>query len=50
MPVVADVELVGMLTVDDLLVDLSGDLANVIRGVTAQVLFGHAEAPLPVRP
>jgi CBS domain-containing protein len=50
LPVVAGTELVGMLAVDDLLVDLSGDLANVIRGVTAQVLFGHAETPLPVRP
>jgi len=51
LPVVSGAELVGMLTVDDLLVDLSGDLANLVRGVTAQVLFGHAEPPpdLPTR-
>ena len=52
LPVVVGAELVGMLTVDDLLVDLSGDLANVIRGLTAQVLFGHTEGEpgLPVQP
>jgi CBS domain-containing protein len=52
LPVVSGAELVGMLTVDDLLVDLSGDLANLVRGVTAQVLFGHAEPEpaLPVAP
>ncbi len=51
LPVVAGAELVGMLTVDDLLVDLSGDLANLVRGLTAQLLFGHAEPEpsLPVR-
>jgi CBS domain-containing protein len=43
LPVVSGAELVGMLTIDDLLVDLSGDLASVVRGVTAQVLFGHPE-------
>jgi signal-transduction protein with cAMP-binding, CBS, and nucleotidyltransferase domain len=51
LPVVSGAELVGMLTVDDLLVDLSGDLANLVRGVTAQVLYGHAEQEpaLPAR-
>ncbi len=43
LPVVSGGDLVGMLAVDDLLVDLSNDLNQVIRGVTAQVLFGHAE-------
>lgn len=52
LPVVSEAELVGMLTVDDLLVDLSGDLANLVRGVTAQLMFGHPEsqAPVPTSP
>jgi signal-transduction protein with cAMP-binding, CBS, and nucleotidyltransferase domain len=47
LPLVAGDRMVGMLTVDDLLVDLSSDLSNVVRGVTAQVLFGHPEAKVP---
>jgi CBS domain-containing protein len=49
-PVVSHGELVGMLTVDDLLVDVACDLGNLVRGVTAQVLFGHPEPQAPVRP
>jgi signal-transduction protein with cAMP-binding, CBS, and nucleotidyltransferase domain len=48
LPVVAGHVVIGMITVDDLLVDLIGDLANVTRGLTAQVLFGHAEPRPPV--
>lgn len=48
LPVVDGALLVGMITVDDLLVDLASDLANLTRGVTAQVLFGHPEAQPPV--
>lgn len=47
LPLVAGDRMVGMLTVDDLLVDLSSDLSNVVRGLTAQVLFGHPEAKVP---
>jgi CBS domain-containing protein len=46
-PVMSGGKLVGMLTVDDLLVDLSCDLGNLVRGVTAQVLFGHPEPQVP---
>lgn len=37
----------GTITVDDLLIDLAADLADLARPVTAEVLFGHHEQPLP---
>lgn len=39
---------VGMLTIDDLLVALSEQLASLARPITAEVLFSHRDAPLPV--
>ena len=47
LPLVADDRLVGMLTVDDLVVDVTADLARLVRPVTDQVLFGHAEPSPP---
>jgi len=47
LPLVADDHLVGMLTVDDLVVDVTADLARLVRPVTDQVLFGHAEPSPP---
>jgi CBS domain-containing protein len=38
---------VGVVTVDDLLVDLAADLADLARPVTGQVLFGHGEPGVP---
>ena len=38
---------VGVVSVDDLLVDLAGDLADLVRPVTGQVLFGHPEPGVP---
>jgi CBS domain-containing protein len=38
---------VGVVSVDDLLVDLVGDLADLVRPVTGQVLFGHPEPAAP---
>lgn len=38
---------VGMISVDDLLIDLAGDLSDVARPVTAEVIFGHHNTPLP---
>jgi signal-transduction protein with cAMP-binding, CBS, and nucleotidyltransferase domain len=38
---------VGVVSVDDLLVDLVGDLADLARPVTGQVLFGHPEPAPP---
>jgi CBS domain-containing protein len=49
LPVVTGGRMVGMLTVDDLLVDLVSDVARVVRPITGQVLFGHPEAQVPAR-
>lgn len=43
LPLVDDGRMVGMLTVDDLLVDEVGDLSALVRAVTGQVIFGHPE-------
>ena len=38
---------VGMITIDDLLVDLAADLGDLARPVTAEVLFAERDSPLP---
>lgn len=40
---------VGLLSVDDLVIDLVSDLSHVLKPVTAEVLFGHHEAATPAR-
>jgi CBS domain-containing protein len=45
--VVRDGAFVGMVTVDDLLMDLAGDLADLARPVTAEVLFAHRDSSVP---
>jgi len=47
LPLVADDVVVGMVTMDDLVVDLTDDLARLTRPITAQVLFGHRETVTP---
>jgi CBS domain-containing protein len=47
LPLVADDRVVGMLSMDDLVVDLTDDLARLTRPITAQVLFGHREPAAP---
>jgi CBS domain-containing protein len=47
LPLVDGDRLVGMLTMDDLVVDLTADLARLTRPITAQVLFGHREPSTP---
>ena len=48
LPVVRDGErLVGMITADDLLVDLVADLGDLVRPVAAEVLFGHHDSAVP---
>jgi len=42
--------LVGLVTADDLLVNLSSELAELVRPITAQVLFSHSEADVPAVP
>jgi CBS domain-containing protein len=45
LPVVRDGAFVGMLTIDDLLINLASDLADIARPVTAEVVFGHHDSP-----
>ncbi len=40
-------QFIGMITVDDLLIDLAGDLSDLARPVTAEVIFGHHNNPGP---
>lgn len=40
-------QFVGMITVDDLLVDLAADMGDLARPVTAEVLFAHHDSPVP---
>jgi signal-transduction protein with cAMP-binding, CBS, and nucleotidyltransferase domain len=47
LPLVADDVVVGMLTMDDLVVDVTADLGRLTRPITAQVLFGHQEPSTP---
>jgi CBS domain-containing protein len=42
-PVVDQGQLAGMVTIDDLLIDLVGDLAALTRPVTGQVIWGSPE-------
>lgn len=47
LPLVEDGNLVGMVTVDDLVIDLASDLGRLARPITGQVLFGHRESAPP---
>jgi len=38
---------VGVLSIDDLLIDLAADLADLARPVAAEVLFGQRDAAVP---
>ena len=38
----------GVLSVDDLLMNLAGDLETLVRPITGEVLFGHHDAPTPM--
>jgi CBS domain-containing protein len=50
LPLVDGDAIVGMLTTDDLLIDLIADLGEIVRPITGQVVFGHAELDdLPAR-
>jgi CBS domain-containing protein len=46
--VVRDGQFVGVITVDDLLMDLAGDLADLARPVTVELVYGQRDAPLPI--
>ncbi|MEI2654649.1 MAG: CBS domain-containing protein [Microthrixaceae bacterium] len=42
-----DGRFVGVLSADDLLIDLASDLAAVVRPIGAEVLFGHHDSSVP---
>ena len=46
--VVSSDAFVGIVSLDDLLIDLAGDLADLARPVTAEAIFGQHDGPLPV--
>jgi signal-transduction protein with cAMP-binding, CBS, and nucleotidyltransferase domain len=48
LPLVRDGQVVGMLTTDDLLIDLVSDLGEIVRPITGQVVFGYAETTHPI--
>ncbi|HUZ09606.1 MAG TPA: CBS domain-containing protein [Acidimicrobiales bacterium] len=45
--VVRGEQFVGMITVDDLIIDVASDLADLSRPVTAEILFAHRDPPVP---
>jgi CBS domain-containing protein len=45
--VVRGQDFVGMLSIDDLLVYLAADLADLARPITAEILFAHRDSPVP---
>lgn len=47
LPLTSGNKVVGILAVDDLLINLVSDLGDVVRPITGEVIFGHHEAPLP---
>lgn len=46
LPLVDGDRFVGMLTVDDLIINAAGDLAGLTRPVIGQTIFGHPEPPV----
>ena len=47
LPLVDGGRMVGMITVDDLVVDAASDLAELVRPLTGQLIFGHPEPAVP---
>lgn len=45
--VVRDGRFVGMITVDDLLIELAADLTDLARPIEAEVFFAHRDAAVP---
>jgi CBS domain-containing protein len=48
LPLLDGGRMVGMITIDDLVVDVTSDLAELIRPLTGQLVFGHPEPAVPV--
>jgi CBS domain-containing protein len=47
LPVVSGDDIVGMLTVDDLIVGIATDLDRLVQPVVGELIFGHHPAPMP---
>ena len=47
LPVLDGDTIVGMLTVDDLLVGLATDLERLVHPVVGEMVFGHHPVPVP---
>jgi CBS domain-containing protein len=45
--VVRDGQFLGTVTIDDLLVFLAADLSDLVRPVTAEILFAHRDSTVP---
>ena len=50
LPVTDGERVLGMLTVDDLVVALATDLERLVQPVIGELVFGHHPAPLPAVP
>jgi CBS domain-containing protein len=50
LPVVSGGDIVGMLTVDDLLVGIATDLDRLVQPVVGELIFGHHRSPVPAVP
>ena len=47
LPVVREGAFIGMVTLDDLLIDVAEELAALAKPITAEVLFGHRDGQVP---
>lgn len=47
LPVVHGTEVIGLVSLDDLLASYAGQLGDLTHGLTAQLLFPHAADPTP---
>ena len=48
LPLLSDGQVVGVVAVDDLLIGLIADLADVVRPITGEVIFGHHSIDRPL--
>jgi CBS domain-containing protein len=46
-PVVRGQEFVGMIAIDDLLIGLASDLADIAKPIAAEAVFFHRDSPVP---
>jgi len=47
LPLLENGQMVGMVTVDDLLMNMATDLADLVRPITGEVIFSHREPTPP---